>query len=116
MDGQAIHTRVGRILWGTQFVLTFVWPSFDAFLALLPDAINARVRNSILDASFARTSFVAAFTGGCAIRTLVKPCQSCKKMNDAPKRASNVKTHSHLDLFAFGTRGITRGRHHRGVA
>ena len=51
-------------------ILALVWPTFDAFLALLADTIDTRLREAVFDASLARSCLVAAFAGTGAIGAL----------------------------------------------
>ena len=51
-------------------ILALVRPTLDALLALLANAVHARLREAILDAAFARASLVAALASTRAVGAL----------------------------------------------
>lgn len=91
------------------FIFTLVRPTFYPLLALLADAVDAAVRDSILVTSFARPFFVAPFAGGCAVGAL-----GGREENMMGIRRINVRnevrceTYGHLDLSALGASVLLR--------
>ena len=54
------------------FIFALIWPTLYSLLAFFPNTIDAAVRNSIFNATFARSFLVASFAGGCAVCALVE--------------------------------------------